>query len=198
MITDVLADDIFGFANEISMIVQNGAFRYGGYCTKIADDGFLLAFKIPKEQLILHKVYEDMDPKLLSKDLEPNENTYLNITSDFSVFTCLKILARLCKEPKIFKYRNDQRLLVSFKGSFNVEMSFALTLGWISTCIAGSSYKIDPIFFGPSITKLNKLMKFSKNRGSCIVVSDTLYENLTTPLKSYCRSFESVKFQEDG
>lgn len=157
------------------MIVQKAAFRYGGYCTKIVDNGFLLAFKIPNEQLALQKVYEDMNPKLLSKDLEPNQNSYIKIMSDYSVFTCLKILARLCKEQKIFKYRNDQRLLVSFKGSFNVEMSFAVNLGWVSSCIAGSSYKIDPIFFGPSINRTNQLMRLSKNRGSCILVSDSTY-----------------------
>ncbi len=57
-IAEVLGEDIFGFANEISLIVQNAAFRYGGYCTKIMDNGFLLAFKIPTEQLVLNKVEE--------------------------------------------------------------------------------------------------------------------------------------------
>jgi hypothetical protein len=60
----------------------------------------------------------------------------------------LKILARFCKEPKILKYRNDQRLLINFGGSFNVEMNFALDMGWVYEGVVGSSYKIDPIFFG--------------------------------------------------
>ena len=136
------------------MIVQNAAYRYGGYCTKILNDGFLLAFKIPSDQLQANNIEENMNPCLISKDVPAEENTYVKISSDFALFSALKILARLGKEQKLFKYRNDQRLLVSFKGSFSVEMSFSLTLGWASEGIVGSSYKIDPIFFGAPINKL--------------------------------------------
>lgn len=62
-----------------------------------------------------------------------------------------------------------------------------MTLGWASEAIVGSSYKIDPIFFGPSINKLNKLLKLCKKRGSTIILSESLYENLTTYIKGYCR-----------
>lgn len=182
-----MGDDIFGFSNDISTIVLNAAYRYGGYCAKVLDNGYLLAFKIPNEELLRLSIKEEIDPRLLSQDVPPESSTYIKIVSDFAFFTPLKILARLCKEHKIFKYRNDQRLLVSFKGSFNVEMSFALTLGWASEAIVGSSYKIDPIFFGPEINKLNKLLKLCKKRGSSIVVAESLYENMTSFVKSYCR-----------
>jgi hypothetical protein len=102
------------------LIAQNSAFRYGGYCTKIMSDGFLLTFKVPREKWIQEGIREGMNPCKMSRSLGPDEANSLRITCDYALFSVLKILARLCKEPKIFKYRNDQRLLVSFKGAFNV------------------------------------------------------------------------------
>lgn len=89
-----------------------------------------------------------MPPTRIHSNYDPEDNTYIKLLCDYALFSVLKILARLCKEPKIFKYRNDQRLLVSFKGAFSVEMSFALNFGWAQEGIVGSSYKINPLFFG--------------------------------------------------
>jgi len=120
-----------------------------------------------------------MNPCKMSRSLGPNEANHLRITCDYSFFSVLKILARLCKEPKIFKYRNDQRLLATFKKAFSVEMCFALNFGWANEGIVGSRYKIDPLFFGPEISKLKKLIKFTKDKGSSIVISESLYSNFT-------------------
>ena len=195
-ITEVLNDEVFGFVNEISMLVQNAAFRYGGYCTKILDDGFLLIFKVPKDKWQGLGVNDSLQVSKIHQGQDSEDNTFIKLQCDYSVFSALKILARLCKEPKIFKYRNDQRLLVSFKGAFSVEMSFAMNFGWVQEGIVGSSYKINPIFFGEEISKLNKLIKFTHGRGSSIVLSESLYENLTSDAKSYCRGLESVRWNQ--
>jgi hypothetical protein len=47
-ITELLGEDAFGLINEVAVIVHNAAFRYGGYCTKVLDQGFLIIFKVPE------------------------------------------------------------------------------------------------------------------------------------------------------
>lgn len=50
-LTELLAEDAFGLINEIALIVHNAAFRYGGYCTKVLDQGFLIIFKVGTQPL---------------------------------------------------------------------------------------------------------------------------------------------------
>jgi len=39
-------------------------------------------------------------------------------------------------------------LLINFGGVFNIEMKFAMNIGWAYEGVVGSSYKIDPLFLG--------------------------------------------------
>lgn len=76
-------------------------------------------------------------------------------------------------------------------------MSFALNFGWANEGIVGSRYKIDPLFFGPEISKLRKLIKFTKNKGNSIILSESIYSNMTAGSKQYCRPLDSIKLEED-
>jgi hypothetical protein len=196
-ITEVLGEDVFGFLNEIALIVHNAAFKYGGYCTKILDHGFLIIFKIPEEEIEKQKIEEDIDPIQLAKSMQKTTQTYINNFCDFSVYFALKTIARIVKEPKLFKYRNDQRLLISFGGVASIEMNFAFTMGWCYEAVIGSSHKIDPLFLGEEINHLERVIKISKNYSNSILMTDSLYDNLSSGLKYHSRPFETLKFSEN-
>ena len=76
---------------------------------------------MPPSEIEKYKIEDDIDPIQLAKSTQKTAaQTYLNTFCDFSIFSALKTLARIVKEPKLFKYRNDQRLLVSFGGVSNI------------------------------------------------------------------------------
>lgn len=61
-----------------------------------------------------------MSPKdIYTNSLNP-ENSYSSILSDFAIYSAVQTCSQICKDIKISKYRNDQRLLMAFDGSFNI------------------------------------------------------------------------------
>lgn len=122
---------------------------------------------------------------------------YLNNFCDFTLYFALKTLARIVKEPKLFKYRNNQNLLRGFGGVFNIEMNFAFTLGWCSEAVIGSSHKIDPLFLGEEVNQLARAIRISQNYPSSILIASSLLKFLSPGLIPHIRSFEVVKFQEE-
>lgn len=76
------------------------------------------------------------------------ENSYISIQTDFSLYSAVEAFSKICKDIKIFKYRNDQRLLMAFDGTFNVEMNFALNFGWANEIVTGSIHKLDHQYIG--------------------------------------------------
>lgn len=82
----------------MALIVQNAAFRYGGYCTKICDEGFMVVFKVPDQNLKFYEIEEDIDPIFMAKNYQKKlTQTYISTFSDFSVYFALKTLARIAK-----------------------------------------------------------------------------------------------------
>ena len=156
-------------------------------------DGFLLVFKVPEEQCLANDI-DEMNPLAATHVRPPAENTYISILSDYALYAQLKLLVRLHKEPNIFKYKNDQRLLMAFGGSFNVEMNFALNMGWSQEAVVGSSFKIDPVFLGERVNQLEKLHKVIAGQHNFIILSESLFGNLTQEMRGYCRCFDSIKF----
>jgi hypothetical protein len=77
--------------------VHNAAYRYGGYCTKVLDHGFLIIFKIPESEIEKYKIEEDIDPISLSKTQEKALQAYINNFCDYAIYFALKTLARIVK-----------------------------------------------------------------------------------------------------
>ncbi len=64
-----------------------------------------------------------------AKVSKQKKNSYLNLFSDYSIFSLVKIIVRLFKEPKLLKYKKDQRILHKFGNNFQIEMNFAIGIG---------------------------------------------------------------------
>lgn len=60
----------------------------------------------------------------------------------------------------------------------------------------GSSHKIDPLFLGEEINRLDKVIRLTKKYPSSIIITDSLYANLSSGLKHHIRPFDTIKFDE--
>ncbi len=85
---------------------------------------------------------------------------------------------------------------MSFGGLFNIELNFSLNMGWCSEAVIGSSHKIDSLVLGEEVYCLDKYMRISRNYSTSILISESLYSNLSVGLKQHCRCFDSIKFYE--
>lgn len=50
--------------------------------------------------------------------------------SDFSVFSFVKVIVKIHKEPAILEYKNDSRLVKGLGNNYQVSMGFGLHIGW--------------------------------------------------------------------
>jgi hypothetical protein len=55
-----------------------------------------------------------------AKHAKQVKNNYLNILCDYSIYSFIKTLVRLHKEPKLLKYKKDQRILHKFGNKFQI------------------------------------------------------------------------------
>lgn len=85
---------------------------------------------------------------------------------------------------------------MAFGGLFNIELNFALNMGWCYEVVIGSSHKIDSLVIGEEVNYLEKLMKISRNYSTSILMTESLYSNLSVGLKQHCRPFDSIKFSD--
>ena len=99
------------------------------------------------------------------------------------------------KEPKIAQFRKDQRFLNRFKkNTYNFDLKFSSNLGWAEMGIVGSSYKMDIIMLGSTLTQLNKLTKIKTGIKNSYVIAESLYANLSQYTKTKCRGFDLIAF----
>ena len=49
---------------------------------------------------------------------------------DFSVYSFVKAIVKINKDPAILDYRNDERLKNAFGGKYQVKMGFGIHIGW--------------------------------------------------------------------
>lgn len=73
-------------------------------------------------------------------------------------------------------------------------MNFAFSMGWLNEAVIGSSHKIDPLFLGEEINHLERVILISQNYPSSILITESLYTNLSSGLKYHIRPFDIIKF----
>ena len=91
-VTELLQEDIMLFVNKIGELVHSSVFRYGGSANKNIGEAFLLVWTLP------HDSY-DLNNK--TNEIVWKRKNYVSILSDFSVFSFIKIIAKIHKEPEI-------------------------------------------------------------------------------------------------
>ena len=103
----------------------------------------------------------------------------------------LKILAKVNKDPEILKYRTHQKLLQRMP-NYEVKMGFGMHLGWAIEGAIGSQFKIDASYLSPNVNIASALEGSTKIYGVPLLISGSLYDKFSDPIKKYCRHIDTV------
>ena len=147
--TEVLQEEIMHYVNSVAEITHSMVDRYGGSANKNIGDAFLLVWKFADPDEI-----EKMDNRGHYESSEVGlENQVL---CDMSVFSFLKIIAKLNKFKHITSYNTNKELTKRVPG-FKVKMGFGLHQGWAIEGAIGSFFKIDASYLSPNVNMAARL-----------------------------------------
>lgn len=76
--------------------------------------------------------------------------------ADLSIFSFLKILAKLNKLEHILRYNDNEEMLRRIP-DFKVKMGFGLHQGWAIEGAIGSFFKIDASYLSPNVNMAARL-----------------------------------------
>ena len=111
---------------------------------------------------------------------------------DFSVFSFIKAIVKIHKDPAILDYKKDSRLINGLGNDFQVKMGFGLHIGWAIEGAIGSDYKIDASYLSPNVNMASRLEAATRQYGVNLLISEDLYNMLTLKMKKFCRNIDRV------
>lgn len=100
------------------------------------------------------------------------------IICDMSVFSFLKIIAKINKYEHILAYKEHPGLIKKIDG-FRPRMGFGLHQGWAIEGAIGSHFKIDASYLSPNVNMAARLEAATKQFGTDLLVSGDLYDLLS-------------------
>jgi len=95
-----------------------------------------------------------------------------------SVFSFLKIIAKLNKYHHILKYNENAEMNKRVDG-FKVKMGFGLHQGWAIEGAIGSFFKIDASYLSPNVNMAARLEAATGQFGTLILLSGDLHDILS-------------------
>jgi len=112
--------------------------------------------------------------------------------ADMSVFSFLKILARMNKYKHIRMYRKHNGLNSAIE-NYKVEMGFGLHQGWAIEGAIGSYFKIDASYLSPNVNMASRLEMASLQYGVHILISGELVIICNKEVRKLMREVDVVK-----
>ena len=156
--------------------------KYGGSANKNLGDAYLLVWKFPNPGEFKNK--EAVETMRFSPE---NRNI-----ADMSVFSFLKVLARINKYQHIRKYRKHSGLNEAIE-NYKVRMGFGLHQGWAIEGAIGSYFKIDASYLSPNVNMASRIEMATMQYGVHILVSGELVPILSRDVKKLMREVDTVK-----
>lgn len=182
---EVLETDIMTYVNQVAEITHSMVDRYGGSANKNIGEAFLCVWKFPNADEI-----ESMDIK---NDYNNEEISKENqIVADLSVFSFLKVIAKLNKYRHILQYREMEKMKQKVGPDFKVKMGFGLHQGWAIEGAIGSQFKVDASYLSPNVNMAARLEAASKQFGTALLISGHLRALLSPPFQGVCREIDTV------
>jgi len=178
--TEVLQEDVMVFVNSIAKIVHDKVDKYGGSANKNIGDAFLLVWKFP---------YSEVEE--LEDDLQLKNTDLVSGMSDLSLFSFLKIFARVNQSYVLRKYRKNEKLTQRMP-NYRVRMGFGLHVGWAIEGAIGSEYKIDASYLSPNVNIASRLEAATKQYGVPLLISSDLFVLFSEEVQKYCRKLDVV------
>ena len=155
--------------------------KYGGSANKNIGDAFLLVWKFKDQDEFFT---EDANCRL---DYENRKFSLINQQlADLSLFSFLKIIAKINKFTHILKYQKNEELQKRMPG-FKVRMGFGLHQGWAIEGAIGSLHKIDASYLSPNVNMAARLEAATKQYGVNLLLSDAMHAMFTDEIKLLCR-----------
>lgn len=182
--TEVLQTDIMSYVNIVAEITHSMVDRYGGSANKNIGDAFLMVWKFANPKQI-----QDMDEK---GKFESSKISLQNqVIADMSVFSFLKIIAKLNKYQHVLDYNNNPDMQRKIPG-FKVKMGFGLHQGWAIEGAIGSFFKIDASYLSPNVNMAARLEAATKQFETPFLFSGHMFDILSHPVQEICREIDTV------
>ena len=128
-VTELLQEDIMMFVNKIGELVHSSVYRYGGSANKNIGEAFLMVWPLPDDSYSLNKHTNEILWK---------RQKYISLMSDFSVFSFIKAIVKIHKDPAVLEYKRDSRLINGLGKDYQVKMGFGIHIGWAIEGAIGS------------------------------------------------------------
>lgn len=172
--TEVLQSEIMQYVNQVAEITHSMVDRYGGAANKNIGEAFLLVWKFKHPEEL--------------QAMDESGNGYNNteicienqILADTSIFSFLKIIAKLNKYEQILRYNSKKHKLSKHIPGFKVRMGFGIHQGWAIEGAIGSYFKVDASYLSPNVNMAARLEAATKQFGTTLLVSGHL-RDITSP-----------------
>jgi hypothetical protein len=109
--TEVLQTKVMTFVNRIASIVHTNVVKFGGSPNKNIGDAFLFVWKLTsltEEPALFSKMMRYLDGE--SDELNDEEALAMSVIVDLSVYSIIKILAKINSYKQILAYREHKGL----------------------------------------------------------------------------------------
>ena len=73
-------------------------------------------------------------------------------------------------------------------------LGFSLHLGWALEGAIGSDFKVDAAYLSPNVEVAGALEEYTREYGSPLLFTATLYDQLTEDMQVHCRQIDCLKF----
>lgn len=182
--TEVLQTEIMSYVNQVAEITHSMVDRYGGSANKNIGDAFLMVWKFHNPKQI-----QDMDER--GKFESSRVSLQNQVIADVSVFSFLKIIAKLNKYNHILKYNKNKEMQRKVR-DFKVKMGFGLHQGWAIEGAIGSFFKIDASYLSPNVNMAARLEAATGQFETPFLLSGHLRDILSYPMQEIVREIDTV------
>jgi len=114
------------------------------------------------------------------------------ILADTSVFSFLKIIAKLNKYEQILKYNKKDGALAKAIPGFRVKMGFGIHHGWAIEGAIGSYFKVDASYLSPNVNMAARLEAATKQFGTTLLISGDIRDIMSDEMQAICREIDKV------
>ena len=177
------------FVNKIASIVHISVVKMGGSNNKNIGDTFLFLWKIASYTETPTFAIRLQEFVAKQKELPETERKSISIIADVSVYSILKMIAKINSYYQILAYRERVGLNERIK-DYDVKLGFALHLGWSIEGLLGSTHKVDASYLSPHVKLSDNLEASTKKYGVRLIMSDTVYRIVSEGFKQKCRCID--------
>ena len=96
---------------------------------------------------------------------------HVSLMSDFAVFSFVKAIVKIHKDPAVLEYQKDSRLITGLGIDYQVKMGFGLHIGWAIEGAIGSDFKIDASYLSPNVNMASRLEAATRQYGVNLLIS---------------------------